>query len=203
MASVFKALPAELVLKGIFASAIAIALLIAFIVFRRWYRGRYFQRLNRSTLQIRAQWPGVLSGSVPPQLWRANRFTSAIVESILLDSIEVAGPQELPQLLHCLRASGLLDERIYQARHFKGWNRRVALVALGRTRAPEAVPALAEALNDAASDPDTRMAAIRGLGRSALPEAAAPIIEGLLSGELTGFPDFPIRMPWQLLPFQR
>jgi HEAT repeat protein len=193
MASVFKALPAEFVLKGIFASAIAIALLIAFIVFRRWYRGRYFQRLNRSTLQIRAQWPGIVSGSLPPQQWRANPFTSAIVESILLDSIEAAGPQELPQLLHCLRASGLLDERIYQARHFKGWNRRVALVALGRTRAPEAVPALAEALNDAASDPDTRMAAIRGLGRSALPQAAVPIIEGLLSGELAGFPDFPIK----------
>ncbi|HLX76877.1 MAG TPA: HEAT repeat domain-containing protein [Terriglobales bacterium] len=193
MASAFKALPAELVLKGIFASAIAIALLIAFIVFRRWYRGRYFQRLNRSTLQIRAQWPGIVNGSVPPQDWRANPFTSAIVESILLDSIEVAGTQELPQLLHCLRASGLLDERIYQARHCKGWSRRVALVALGRTRAPEAVPALAEALNDAGSDPDTRMAAIRGLGRSALPEAAVPIIEGLLSEALAGFPEFPIK----------
>src|SRR5437868_2206497 len=113
MASVFDALPAQLVLKGIFACAATIALLIGFIVFRRWYRGRYF--------------------------------------------------------------------------------RRVALVALGRTRAPEAVPALAEALNDTGSDPETRMAAIRGLGRSALPEAAVPIIEDLLSGELAGFPDFPVK----------
>jgi HEAT repeat protein len=193
MASVFDVLPAELVLKGIFASAAAIALLIGFIVFRRWYRGRYFRRLNRSTLQIRSQWAGIVSGAVPPQTWRANSFTSAIVESVLLDSIEVALPQELPQLLQCLRISGLLDERIYQARHHKGWNRRVALVALGRTHAPEAVPALAEALNDTASDPETRMAAIRGLGRSALPEAAVPIIEGLLSGELAGFPDFPVK----------
>ncbi len=193
MASAFDALPAQLVLQGIVASALVIALLIAFIVLQRWYRGRYFQRLNRSTLEIRRQWADIVSGAVPPQNWRANPFTSAIVESILLDSIEVAPPQELQQLLHCLRASGLLDERIYQARHCKGWNRRVALVALGRTRAPEAVPALAEALSDTATDPETRMAAIRGLGRSALPEAAVPIIEGLLSGELAGFPDFPIK----------
>jgi HEAT repeat protein len=193
MASVFDVLPAQFVLKGILASAVAIACLIAFIVFRRWFRGRYFQRLNRAAMQIRQQWAEIVSGAVPAQNWRANPFTSAIVESILLDSIEVAPQQELPQLLNCLRVSGLLDDRIYQARHRKGWNRRVALVALGRTRAPEAVPALAEALSDTASDPDTRMAAIRGLGRSALPEAAVPIIEGLLSGELAGFPDFPIK----------
>ena len=193
MASVFDVLPAELVLKGILVSAVAIACLIAFIVFRRWHRGRYFQRLNCATMQIRQQWSEIVSGAVSAQNWRANPFTSAIVESILLDSIEVAPQQELTQLLNCLRVSGLLDDRIYQARHRKGWNRRVALVALGRTRAPEAVPALAEALSDTASDPDTRMAAIRGLGRSALPEAAVPIVEGLLSGELTGFPDFPIK----------
>lgn len=193
MASVFDALPARLVLEGIFASAAAIALLVAFIVFRRWHRGRYFQRLNRSTMLLRQKWEGIVDGSVPPQEWRAEPFTSAIVESILLDKVEVAGAQELPRLLHCLRSSGLLDERIYQARHCKGWNRRVALVALGRTRAQEAVPALAEALADTGSDPETRMAAIRGLGRSALPQAAVPIIEGLLSGELAGFPDFPIK----------
>lgn len=193
MASAFSALPAHLVIKGIVASAAAIALLIAFIVFRRWYRSRYFQRLNRSTLRIRQQWEDIVSGSVPAQDWRSDPFTSAIVESILLDRIEVAGPQELPPLLHCLRASGLLDERIHQARHCKGWNRRVALVALGRTRAPEVVPALAEALSHPNSDPETRMAAIRGLGRSGLPEAAVPIIEGMLSGELKGFPDFPVK----------
>ena len=193
MGSAFKVLPAQLVFKGIIASVGAIALLIGFIVFRRWYRGRYFQRLNRSTLRIRQQWEEIVSGAIAPQNWRSDRFTSAIVESILLDRIEVAAPQELPPLLHCLRASGLLDERIYQARHCKGWDRRVALVALGRTRAPEVVPALAEALADPAGDPETRMAAIRGLGRSGLPEAAVPIIEGMLSGELNGFPDFPIK----------
>src|SRR5579862_824452 len=148
MASVFDALPAEFVLKGIIASAFAIAALIGFIVVRRWHRGRYFQRLNRSTLEIRRQWEGIVGGSIAAQDWRADPFTSEIVESILLDSIEVAPPPELPPLLHCLRVSGLLDERIYQARNCKGWSRRVALVALGRTRAPEAVPALAAALND-------------------------------------------------------
>lgn len=186
-------LPADLVVKGILASAFAIGLLIGFIVLRRWYRGRYFQRLNHATMQVRQQWTDIISGAISASVWRANLLTSSIVESILLDTIEVVGPQDVPPLLQCLRTSGLLDQRIYQARHCKGWNRRVALVALGRTRAPEAVAALAEALADTSSDPDTRMAAIRGLGRSALPEAAVPIIEGLLSGELTGFPDFPIK----------
>lgn len=193
MGSAFNTLPAQLVFKGIVVSVAAIALLTGFIVLRRWYRGRYFQRLNRSTLQIRQQWQEIVGGSVPAQTWRSDPFTSDIVESILLDRIEVAGPQELPPLLHCLRASGLLDQRVHQARHCKGWDRRVALVALGRTRAPEVVPALAEALSHPDSDPETRMAAIRGLGRSGLPEAAVPIIEGMLSGELKGFPDFPIK----------
>jgi len=105
-------LPAALVLKGIFASAIANALLVVFIAFRRWYRGRYFERLNHSTMQIRQQWADIVSGAVASSVWRVDHFTSSIVESILLDSMEVAGPQELPPLLQCLRASGLLDERI-------------------------------------------------------------------------------------------
>jgi HEAT repeat protein len=56
-----------------------------------------------------------------------------------------------------------------------GWRRRQALVSLGRMRAPEAIPAIAEALDD--RHVETRIAAVRGLGRMALPEAAEPILE--------------------------
>jgi HEAT repeat protein len=49
-----------------------------------------------------------------------------------------------------------------------------SLVALGRTRAPEGIPALAEGLRD--PDLETRLAALRGLGRMACPQAAEEIL---------------------------
>ena len=49
-----------------------------------------------------------------------------------------------------------------------------ALVALGRTRAPEGIPALAEALRG--RNLEARLAALRGLGRTASPKAAEEIL---------------------------
>jgi HEAT repeat protein len=173
---------AQLILEAILLSLLGIFLLIAFIAIRRWYRGRYFRRLNERTFFLRSQWDGILTGTVPLRSWRLKRFDCEIVESILLDNIEVAVPDQLRPLLSCLRSSGLLDLRIHQARTSTGWKRRTALVALGRTRAPEAIPALAEALD--APDEETRIAAVRGLGRTGLWEAAVRILDHLLSGGL-------------------
>lgn len=174
--------PAALVLEAILASLLGIALLIAFIVLRRWYRGRYFHRRNERAFALRGMWEDILTGRVPPSSWRSKPLDCEVVESILLDAIEVATSEELPKLLACLRNSGLLDMRIFEARARQGTSQRVALVALGRTRAPEAIPALAEALEAEAME--TRIAAVRGLGRTALPEAAIPILELLVAGEL-------------------
>ena len=174
---------ARLIVEAILLSLLGIFLLVAFITIRRWYRGRYFQRLSERTFSLRSQWDGILSGTVPASSWRLERLDCEIVESILLDSIEIATPQQLPLLLACLRSSGLLDMRIHQARAASGWKRRTALVALGRTRAPEAVPALAEALDAPAEE--TRIAGVRGLGRTGLWEAAMPILDHLLAGGLT------------------
>src|SRR5437879_12756886 len=49
-----------------------------------------------------------------------------------------------------------------------------ALVALGQTRAPEGIPALAEGLRD--GELEIRLAALRGLGRTACPQAAEQIL---------------------------
>jgi HEAT repeat protein len=119
---------------------------------------------------------------MPMATWRLDRFDCDIVESMLLDSIESASPKQLPLLLDCLRNSGLLDRRIGEARASRGWKRRTALVALGRTRAPEAIPALAEALD--ADTEETRTAAVRGLGRTGLPQAAIPLLERFAIGGL-------------------
>ena len=52
----------------------------------------------------------------------------------------------------------------------------------GRTRALEAVPALAEALDSRSEE--TRIAAVRGLGRTGLVEAAIPLLERLVAEQL-------------------
>lgn len=174
--------PAQLVVKAILISLAGILLLIAFIVCRRWYRGRYFRRLNERTLALCERWEDILSGKMSAETWRLDPFDCKIVEGMLLDAIEMADEEMLPNLLSCLRHTGLLDLQIHQARHLKGWRQRAALVALGRARASEAIPALAEALNSL--DQETRVAAVRGLGRTALPEAAYPLLERLLAGDL-------------------
>src|SRR5438445_7234753 len=91
-----------------------------------------------------------------------------------LDAFEAAGPEQSARLLKFLRASGLIEKRIFEARRLTGWRRMRALVALGRTRAPEGIPALAEGLRD--HDLEIRLAALRGLGRMACPQGAEEIL---------------------------
>jgi len=170
--------PAGLVLKAILGSLLGILLLVGFIILRRWYRGRYFRRRNERTVVLRAQWDDIVSGKISPLEWRFNPLDCEIVESILLDNIEMGTRKTLPRLLDCLRKSGLLDMRVCETREAQGWRRRAALIALGRTRAVEAIPALAEALDSRSRE--TRIAAVRGLGRIARMEAAIPILEHML-----------------------
>ena len=173
--------PAGLVLQAILVSLLGILLLVGFIVLRRWYRARYFRRRNERTVALRSQWDEILSGKISAEAWRFNPLDCDIVESILLDSIEMSAADNLPPLLDCLRVSGLLDLRIYEARTSRGWKQRTALLALGRTRAIEAIPALAEGLDSRLRE--TRIAAVRGLGRTARMEAAIPILDRIVTGQ--------------------
>src|SRR5260370_16571 len=171
MASAFEKLirygPATLVLKAIIASIAANFLLLGFILLRRAYRRRYFAKHDRHMLELRQNWEGLISGEIPYKNWRQNPFDRQIVEDLALDAFEAAAPQESARLLGFIRASGLLEKQIFHARKHRGWRRRQALVALGRTRAPEGVPALSEALHDAHQE--NRNAALRALGRGASP----------------------------------
>jgi HEAT repeat protein len=166
--------PAAFVLKAIVVAAVADALLLAFILLRRAYRKRYFARRDARVFELRQEWNALISGKIPFESWRNRPFDRRIVETIALDAFEAAGPEESARLLHFLRASGLIEKRIFEARHFTGWRRMRALVALGRTRAPEGIPALSEALRDA--DLEARQAALRGLGRTASPQAGEEIL---------------------------
>src|SRR5437667_12020057 len=178
MESIFERLwklgPSAFVLKAIIVAVIADALLLAFILLRRTYRKRYFARRDARVFELRKEWNALISGKIPFASWRNKPFDRRIVETIVLDVFEAAGSEESARLLQFLRVSGLIEKRIFEARHLIGWRRMRARVALGRTRAPEGIPALAEALRD--RDLEIRLAALRGLGRTACPEAGEEIL---------------------------
>lgn len=166
--------PAALVVKAIVAAVIADVLLLGFILLRRAYRKRYFAERDARVFEFRQKWEALISGKIPYESWRRNRVARQIVEEMTLDAFEAAGPEESLRLLNFLRACGLIEKRIFEARKHRGWRRRQALVSLGRTRALEGIPALAEALRD--KNLETRLAALRGLGRMASPQAAREIL---------------------------
>jgi HEAT repeat protein len=178
MESIFERLwrigPSAFVLKAIFAAIAADGLLLAFILLRRTYRKWYFTRRDARAYELRQKWGALISGEIPYEAWRRKAFDRRIVETIALDAFEAAGPEESARLLRFLRTSGLIEKRIFEARQFSGWRKMRSLVALGRTRAPEGIPALAEGLRD--PDLETRLAALRGLGRMASPQAAEEIL---------------------------
>jgi HEAT repeat protein len=169
--------PAALVAKAIIVALVADGLLLGFILLRRMYRRRYFARLDARSFEFRQKWNDLISGKVPYSTWRGKPFDRRIVETIALDMLEAASPEEAARLLRFLRASGLIEKRTFEAREFTGWRRMRALVALGRTRAPEGIPALGEGLRDA--NMEIRLAALRGLGRTACPQAAEEILAWL------------------------
>src|SRR6267154_4694546 len=178
MESIFEKLwrlgPAAYVLKAIVAAIAADGLLLGFILLRRTYRKRYFAKRDARVFELRQKWEALISGELPFEAWRKKSFDRRIVETIALDAFEAAGPEESARLLKFLRESGLIEKRIFEARQLTGWRRMKALVALGRTRAPEGIPALAEGLRD--GDLETRLAALRGSGRMASPQAAEEIL---------------------------
>ena len=178
MGSVFSNLrllgPAAFVAKAIFVALAVDGLLLAFILLRRAYRTHYFSKRDARVFFYRQRWNALISGEIPYKTWRKKAFDRGVIETMALDALEAAGPQDAAKLLKFLRTSGLIEKRIFEARELRGWRRMRALVALGRTRAPEGITALAEGLRD--RDVETRLAALRGLGRMACPQAAEEIL---------------------------
>ena len=167
--------PAALLLKAILVAICANLALLSFILLRRAYRKYYFARHDAKVFEIRQNWEALISGAIPYETWRAKPFERLIVEAMVLDAFEIAGQEESASLLKFLRASGLIQTQIFEAQSHRGWRRHRALVALGRTRAPEGIPALAEGLLDPVLQ--TRLAALRGLERMACPEAAKAVLD--------------------------
>jgi len=139
--------------KAIVVAVVADALLLAFILLRRTYRKRYFDKRDACVFKWRQKWDDLLSARVPYSVWRAR-------------------------ILRFLRFSGLLEKRIFEARHFTSWRRIRALVraechrSTARSVGPRAggsghsIAGL-ELLQFVGDDLDElRAAAARALGRS-------------------------------------
>jgi HEAT repeat protein len=169
--------PSAFVFKAIVGAIAADVLLLLFILVRRSYRMRYFRKRDARVFELRQRWDALISGEIPYETWRTKSFDRRIIEDMALDAFEAAAADQSARLLRFLRTSGLIEKRIFEARKLKGWRRRSALVALGRTRAPEGIPALSEGLRD--PDLEARNAALRGLGRLGSPEAAEEILHWL------------------------
>src|SRR5713226_7928623 len=141
MESVFEKIwrlsPAAFVLEAIAIAVVANALLLAFILLRRTRRKRYFAKRDARVFELRQKWDALISGQIPFESWRKKPFDRRIVETIVLDAFEAAGPEESARLLKFLRASGLIEKRIFEARQLAGWRRLRAFVVFKDTGATE------------------------------------------------------------------
>lgn len=174
---------ASFVARAIGFSLAGIFALIGFILARRKLRRRYFDRLAAAEFYVRQNWERILSGEIPADNWRAAHDDAEAITTLTLDRLDAASDaRECAKLLTFLRGAGLLDRMLLDARRLRGWRREVALVRLGRTRAPEAAPVLVAALDDPRAA--TQLAAVRGLARTGLATAAEAMLERIVTGEL-------------------
>ncbi|MBZ5697400.1 MAG: HEAT repeat domain-containing protein [Acidobacteriia bacterium] len=169
-------------MEAILAALSGIAMLLVFIVARRSYRQLRIRRCDALTFKIHKQWREIVRGDVPAETWRKDPMQCEIVQSIVIQEISAATDKDRVGLQEFLRASGLIDVCIEKVREGRGCARRSAMLGLGAMRVPEAIAPLSEALDD--WQLDMRMAAVQGLGRTGLAEAAEPIIESLMVGGL-------------------
>src|SRR6201998_3061312 len=119
--------PSAFVFRAIVFAIGADILLFAFILLRRSYRTLYFRKRDARVFELRQQWDALISGEIPYETWRTKSFDRRIVETIALDALEAAGPEESTRLLKFLRTSGLIEKRIFEARQFRGWRKMRSL----------------------------------------------------------------------------
>lgn len=186
----------------------AMLLFVCVMAGRAWrhFRERRFDALS---IQVHDQWRAIVRGEVPGEEWRSDSRRCDILQSILIHEIGVLPDKDRAVLQEFLRASGLLNRCIERVRSGRGRTRRRAMLALGEMRVPEAISPLAEALDD--WQLDTRLIAVRALGKTGLAEAAEPILETYMVGGLK-MPADPVSnalarcykdQPDKLLPYLR
>ena len=170
---------AAFLLTAVILAVIAgITLLFFYTLGHRALRRIRARRYDALELKIHKQWREIVRGEIPADEWRNDPMQCDILQSIVIQEIGAATDKDRAGLQEFLRSSGLVDSCIRKVYEGHGWARRRAMLALGAMRVPEAISPLTELLDDWQFD--TRLAAVQGLGRTGLPEAAHPIIEMLM-----------------------
>jgi len=170
---------AAFLLTAVILAVIAgITLLFFYTLGHRALRRIRARRYDALELKIHKQWREIVRGEIPADQWRNDPMQCDILQSIVIQEIGAATDKDRAGLQEFLRSSGLVDSCIRKVYEGHGWARRRAMLALGAMRVPEAISPLTELLDDWQFD--TRLAAVQGLGRTGLPEAAHPIIEMLM-----------------------
>jgi len=159
--------PSGLVVKAIIAAIVADGLMLAFILLRRTYRKRYFARRD-ARLRIAPNLGRTHLRQIPYATWRRKAFDRRIVETIALDAFDAAGPRRICAIAEIFEDQRVNQKRIFEARHLTGWRRMPLAGSPWKDTRPEGIPALAEGLRD--SRLETRLAALRGLARTACPK---------------------------------
>jgi HEAT repeat protein len=193
----------------VWAALGGVALVSMFLVARHGIRFLRARRFDALSFKIHKQWREILRGEIPPEEWRNSALKCEIMQSIVIQEIGAAVDKDRAGLQEFLRSNGLIDRCVQNVYDGRGWSRRRAMLALGAMRVPEAVLPLSEFLDDWQFD--TRMAAVQGLGRTGMAEAAAPMLEMVMVGGLK-VPSGPIEnalvrcfldRPEALLPYLR
>src|SRR5258708_5273440 len=199
----------SILMGGVFAALGGISLFSRFLLARRGFRLFRARQFDVLAFAMHKQWREIVRGDVPSAEWRNNALKCEIVQSIVVQEIGAAVDKDRAGLQEFLRDNGLIERCIQKIYDGHGSGRRRAMLALGAMRVPEAIAPLSGLLDD--WQLDTRMVAVQSLGRTGLPEAAAPIIEVLMVGALK-VPSGPVEnamvlcfldRPEALLPFLR
>ena len=191
------------------ALAVAVVLLLILLAARRAWGHFRIGKIDALSLKVHERWRDMVRGEIPAQEWRGNSLQCDILQSIVIQEIGAETDKDRAGLQDFLRRSGLLDRCIERVYNGHGWTRRRAMLALGAMGVPEAIPPLAELLED--WQLDTRLTAVQALGRTGRHEAAEPILEMLMVGGLK-VPSDPLTnaltrcymdQPSAILPFLR
>jgi HEAT repeat protein len=179
----FPNLNSEFLLTVAILSALGgVAMLLVLRLGRNAIHQFRIRKYDALAFKIHSQWREIVRGGIPAETWRKNPMQCEIVQSIVIQEIGAATGKDRPRLQEFLRSTGLIDLCIKKVNGGHGSGRRRAMLALGAMRVPEAIAPLAEALDD--WQLDTRMAAVKALGRTGLAEAAEPILEAFMVGGL-------------------
>ncbi len=155
--------------------------LLAVLVFRRVLISANERAESRIESRIRPIALGFLDGDVADAPKLSNRDRDTFERLLTRYANQISG-SKLNRVSSYFSATGAIDKEISKLKGARRtWRRRLAAQRLGAINATIATPALIGALED--KNFEVRRAAVRSLGRLAMPDATAGLFNALAKGQ--------------------